>query len=392
VTVFADAYSQVESIYVGYFGRAGDPSGANYWVQQRATAGVSESTIAASFAVQPEAVSKYPYLANPNIADPGIFVEAAYQNLFSHAADPAGKAYWVAQLTAAGGNANAVGQFILNVISGATGSDNAALTNKVDVARDFTTKASNAGLTWSNAAAAQSSAELSTVTDQPATVTAAKAATDAYIAASPGPQTNFTLDVDTLTASAFNANFNAPLIFNGPTGTMLQSLQMGDSAIDTAPLTGPGLSNGGTLTAILNSGTPVTLITLRGIPTHQVTSLAAGAGYSGDVTGLTTLTNNASTASITVGAAGSGIDKGGVAGTTTTAATLLDTINVINAPGSGANTLAIVNAAALAGSADTIAVNVLGTTGTATVSRPIRRGATSGASGSATVTACSTGR
>ena len=65
MTVFADAYSQVESIYVGYFGRAGDPSGANYWIQQRA-AGVPQAAIAASFAVQPEAVSKYPYLANPD--------------------------------------------------------------------------------------------------------------------------------------------------------------------------------------------------------------------------------------------------------------------------------------------------------------------------------------
>ena len=176
------------------------------------------------------------------------------------------------------GSANAVAQFILNVISDATDSDSTALTNKVDVARDFTTKASTAGLTWSNSAAAQSSAELSTVTDQPATVTAAKAATDAYIATSPGPQTNFTLDIDTLTANTFNANFNAPLIFNPPTGTLLQSLQVGDSAIDTAPLTGPGLSNGGTFTAILNSATPVTFVTLRGIPTHSVTSLPAGAG------------------------------------------------------------------------------------------------------------------
>ena len=195
--------------------------------------------------------------------------------------DAAGKTYWVAQLTAAGGSANAVAQFILNVVSGATGTDSTALTNKVDVARDFTTKASNAGTTWNNTANAQSSVELSTVTDQAATVTAAKAATDAYIAAAPGPQSNFTLNIDTLSANTVNANFNAPLIFNAPTGTLLPSLQAGDSELDTAPLPGPGLSNGGTFTAILNSSTPVGSVTLKGIPTHSVTSLPTGAGYKG---------------------------------------------------------------------------------------------------------------
>lgn len=366
MTVFADELSQVESIYVGYFGRAGDPSGANYWVQQRST-GVSQSVIAASFATQPEALAKYPYLANPNLADPGAFVDAVYQNLFSHAADAAGKAYWVTQLTAARGNPNAVGQFILNVISGATGTDSTALTNKVDVARDFTSKAANAGTAWTNAASAQSSTELASVTDQASTVTAAKAATDAFIASAPASPSNFTLGIDALTSNVANANFNAPLLFNAPTGTMLASLQASDSAIDTAPSTGPGLSNGGNLTAVLNSATPIVQVTLKGIPTHSVTSVAVGAGYSGEITGLTTLTNNSSTGSVTVGAAGNGIDKGGVAGTTTTAATLLSTINVSNVPGSGANTLAIVNAAALAGANDAIAVNVIGAAGTSTL-------------------------
>jgi hypothetical protein len=365
VTVFADELSQVESIYVSYFGRAGDPSGASYWVQQR-YAGAPLSVIAASFATQPEALTKYPYLAYPYLADPGAFVDAVYQNSFSHGPDAAGRAYWIAQLNAAGGNPTAVGQFILNVISGATGTDSTALTNKVDVARDFTTKASNAGTAWSNTATAQSSAELATVTDQAATVVTAKAATDAFIASAPASPSNFTLGIDTLTSNVANATFNALLLFNPGTGTMLQSLQTGDSATDTAPATGPGLSNGGNLVAMLNSATPVDLVSLKGIPTHSVTSLAVGAGYGGDITGLTTLTNSNSTGSVTVGAAGNGIDKGGVAGTTTMAGTLLGTINVSNSPASGANTLAIVNAAALAGTADAIAVNLIGAVGAAT--------------------------
>src|SRR5882757_1264571 len=252
MTTFTTPLNQVESLYVGYFGRAGDPAGENYWVGQLNAKTITLAQIAASFSVQPEATAKYPYLANPNISDPGTFVDQVYQNMFNHTADAAGKAYWVAQLTAASGNPATVGAMILNIISGATGVDDTTIKNKVDVAADFTIKATNAGTTWNATAQAQSSLEIAATNDTAASVTAQKAATDAFIASAPGPQQTFTLGVDTLTSSAQNANFNAPVIFNAGSGTLIQSLQTGDSAIDTAPLTGPGLSNGGTFTATLN--------------------------------------------------------------------------------------------------------------------------------------------
>ncbi len=361
MTTFTVAINQVESLYVGYFGRAGDPGGTNYWVNQLQAGTTTLSAIASSFAVQPEATAKYPYLANPTISDPGAFVDQVYMNMFNHVADAAGKAYWVAQLVAASGKPAAIGSMILNIISGATGVDDTTIRNKVDVAQDFTVKASNAGTTWTPAVQAQSSAEIAATNDTAASVTAQKAATDAYIASSPGPQQSFTLGVDTLTASGQNANFNAPLIFNAPGGTLVQSLQTGDSATDTAPLTGTGLSNGGTFTAVLNAGA-VPLVTLKGIPTHSVTALAS-TGYSGDITGLTTFTNNNSTADITIGVAGNGIDKGGVAGTTTTGSTLLSTVNLNNVTGGASSTTIIVNTAALAGAADALTMNFVGAFG-----------------------------
>ena len=174
--------------------------------------------IAASFAVQPEATSKYPFLANPNISDPGAFVDQVYQNSFNHPADAAGKAYSVAQLqTAAQGNPSAIGSMILNIISGATGTEPAIITNKVDVAQDFTIKAVNAGTTWNPAVQILSRRPSSRATDETAaSVAAAKLATDAYIApAVPGPQQTFTLGTDTLSSTGGKtALFNAPLIFN----------------------------------------------------------------------------------------------------------------------------------------------------------------------------------
>ena len=52
--------------------------------------------------------------------------------------DPTGFAYWLGRVVAAASNPQAIGQIILDIISGATGVDNTTLQNKVLVADDFT--------------------------------------------------------------------------------------------------------------------------------------------------------------------------------------------------------------------------------------------------------------
>ncbi len=349
MATFTSSLDQVEALYVGYFGRAGDPAGTNYWIGQLNAGTISLAEVAGAFAVQPEAQTKYPYLATPNLADPGAFVDLVYQNLFNHAADAAGKAYWVAQLQAASGNPQAVGQFILNVISGATGTDEAAIRNKVEVARDFTTTAANLNAPWTVTTQAQSSAEIAAVNDQPESVAAAKAATVIYFSTvNPGPPLDFTLLRDSLESNANGANFNAPLLFNAGTGTMLQSLQTGDSALYTGA--------NGILFATLNGGADTPDVTLRGIQTATVTSLVGGSGFSGNITGIATLNNNGSIGSLTLGLAGRGLN------------TALSTVNIsASGVGAGANTQAFIAAQALAGMSDAISVNITGALGTSTV-------------------------
>ena len=307
---------------------------------------------------------------SPSTGDPTSFVQSVYQQLFNRTLSPRMPACSTRSVSSmARWAASAVGAMILNIISGATGTDNTTVINRVGVAVDFTSKATNAGATWSGSLAAASSTNIAATTDTAASVTAALAANTAAIAAAPGPQQNFTLGLDTFTSSAVNANFNAGLQFNPATGFSQQTLQAGDSAIDTAPMGATG--NGGTFTAILNdvpAGTGVIpLVTLKGIPSHSVTSIAGAAtGYRGDITDLVTFTNNGSTGvgALTIGAAGQGIDKGGLAGTTTTAATLLSTVNLNGVqPGAGATTI-IVNTTALAGTSDALAINFTGAFGT----------------------------
>src|SRR5580658_589612 len=130
--------TSIEGLYIGYFGRAADPAGLNYWLGQEA-AGLSDTQIASSFAVQAETMALYPALATPILLDSSPtaeanFINAIYMNLFGHAADTAGLSYWQGQLTAG----VSPGIMISQVISGAQGTDTTAFTSKEGVATSYT--------------------------------------------------------------------------------------------------------------------------------------------------------------------------------------------------------------------------------------------------------------
>ncbi|GLQ17211.1 hypothetical protein GCM10007879_14600 [Maritalea porphyrae] len=203
----------ITKIYVGYYDRAPDPDGLNYWIG-RANAGMTLAEIANSFAVQTESTTKYPYLANPLVASADSFIDSVYMNLFNRAPDTAGKAYWLAEL--AGGKP--VGQMIIDIMSGAkddaNGNDLTTLNNKVTAGVDWATDLANvSGLDYENNAAAKANAAavLDGVTDDAATVTAAAAATDAFVAGGAAPSQSFTLTtaIDTFTGGAGADTFNA---------------------------------------------------------------------------------------------------------------------------------------------------------------------------------------
>ena len=168
ITTAAD---KIASLYVGYFGRAADPDGLNYWVSQL-NGGMSLAAIANSFAVQPEATTLYAFLAAPNVGNVDAFIKAIYQDLFNRDPDAAGLAYWRAQLTQFG---TPPGQMVLNIISGATGSDKTIIENKTHVAKDYAIAFVDGNVHYvgiDNQAAATSL--ITGVTADPATVAAAE--------------------------------------------------------------------------------------------------------------------------------------------------------------------------------------------------------------------------
>jgi hypothetical protein len=125
--------AQVESLYIADFNRAGDGPGVAYWTTTNTQAAVQ---IAQSFVVQPEAAALGIPTDHTNAPAVAAFVQAIYGNLFSHAADAAGLAYWQGQITSGAVSLGAATYIIAN---GATGNDATVLGLKITAALAFTT-------------------------------------------------------------------------------------------------------------------------------------------------------------------------------------------------------------------------------------------------------------
>ncbi len=325
----------ITKIYVGYYDRAPDPAGLDYWIG-RANGGMTLSEIAASFAVQPESIAKYPYLDNPLVASASAFVTSIYNNLFNRAPDTAGLTYWVAELAAG----KAVGQMIIDIMSGAkddaNGNDLSTLNNKVAVGVDFASDlAEVSGLDYENNAAAKAaaSAALAGVTDAAGTITTAQAATDAFVAAGAGVGNAIALttgldavvgtagaDVISATALTLNAldtidgadGVDTLYFTNTAGGVAANSLSPAGSSITNIEKLSVGATGGVTLnTADLGTFTDVSVATPGAVALGTANaiakvSLTGTAGSTVDSSGLTNvmLTNTSGVLANTSAVAG----------------------------------------------------------------------------------------
>jgi len=192
-------------LYVGYYDRAPDPAGLQYWIDRHeefldgagdGDAGMSLAQIAESFSVQNETTTKYPFFLAPDVASAQAFITSVYLNLFNRAPDAAGLAHWTGEIIAAQADNSddlTVGTIIVDIISGALdsadGNDLTTITNKIAAATNFVMDLTEAGIINSTAdyqqedpAAYQAAVDvLDGVTDDPATVTAAAAETDTFV-------------------------------------------------------------------------------------------------------------------------------------------------------------------------------------------------------------------
>ncbi|GGC18730.1 hypothetical protein GCM10011363_39200 [Marivita lacus] len=229
---------QLAAIYIGYYDRAADPVGEDFWEGAVANPNLSLADIATDFATQPETLIAYPFLSDPTAEEANAFITEVYLNLFNRAPDQAGLEFWSEALLAAidGTGTLTVGEIILSIIEGAQdseeGNDRATILNKIEVATTWTNAAEAADIDYTTDTAAQSSAQsiIEGVTDEQATVAAAKSTIDNFFEPAPVPGEEYLLTsaTDVINGTSDDDEFNAYIQQNPFAGGVSNSLASAD--------------------------------------------------------------------------------------------------------------------------------------------------------------------
>ena len=353
-------FAQVQQLYIAYFGRPADTIGQAYWANQIDAANGSIASVIAGFSASAESAALF---GNKSSIDK---VTAIYQNAFGRAPEPAGLAYWVAQLDS-GKVSQAQASWTIQQSAGA--GDAAAVQNKLTAAQAFTAQIdTTAEITGYQGAAAAESARafLKTVTADNATATAAVTGAAAAVVAATavgvvGATYTLTTGVDALNGDGGNNTFIGDNTGANATVTAGDSIN-GGAGTDTFNYFTAG---GATVAPQLNSVENVNLI--GGVTTVD---LSGAVGLQQATLKNTAVVTTGTGVTIGAGVA-AGLDKVTSATATFTgpATQTAATLNVVN--GSNVTTVAVngaaittLNVVSAAGAANTI--GSLTSTGTET--------------------------
>jgi 5'-nucleotidase / UDP-sugar diphosphatase len=163
----------IQAAYLSYYGRSGDPAGVDFWTRQLATSGGSVEAIIGAFSASTEFAQRYP----ASLGDAEL-IDLVYRQLLGRAPDAAGKAFYLQAL--ADGRIGR-DRLMLDVLNGVTGADVPVVENKLQVSADFTSLVAQTGAAFDADTKADNITLLASVTADPATVTAAQAASQDFV-------------------------------------------------------------------------------------------------------------------------------------------------------------------------------------------------------------------
>jgi len=124
--------TQLQELYVAYFGRAADPTGLDYWKAR----GITTAAFAANMYAQPEFNSSYGSLTTESQ------VNQIYKNLFDREADVTGLTYWTQEIKLGNLQLAEIANHLIWAAQNNSGSadDKKALTNRAEAAVAYTAK------------------------------------------------------------------------------------------------------------------------------------------------------------------------------------------------------------------------------------------------------------
>ena len=216
-------YSQMESLYIGYFGRAADPTGFTYWAQtgvaqllQGGTVQTAMEQMSATFASSSDN-APYASLASATLDRNDTeqvelatsFINQTYQYLFSRMPDAVGFAYWFNELF---DGVMPFEKLAYAIANGALEDDQTVMNNKITSALYFNQMLDVAGNTDPTLVAMQQAVRGVTTET---TLQAAKLATEAYTGASESAVTNTMAFNDGTFITGVRADHDGNVILTG---------------------------------------------------------------------------------------------------------------------------------------------------------------------------------
>ncbi|KFE57148.1 DUF4214 domain-containing protein [Pseudomonas syringae] len=304
-------FAQVQQLYIAYFGRPADTIGQAYWAAQIDAANGSIAAVQAGFSASAESQALF---GNKSTIDK---VTAIYQNAFGRSPEPAGLAFWVAQLDS-GKVTQAQASWTIQQSAGA--GDAAVVQNKLTAAQAFTAQIdTTAEITGYQGAAAADVARAflagvnTTAQTTAAVANAGSALANAVAVGGTGSTFVLTTGVDNLTGTSSNDTFTAD---NTGTNKVISAADTinGGSGVDTlkvflaagdASFTNPTLNsvenvtiNGGIVTAY-TAAAGTTGLTIEAPVALGATYTVAGQAVTlkgNTINGTTTITSTADTA------------------------------------------------------------------------------------------------
>ena len=124
--------TQLQELYVAYFGRAADPTGLDYWTEK----GITTAAFAANMYAQPEFKSDF------GSSSVEAQVNQIYKNLFDREADVTGLTYWTKEINLGNLQLAEIATHLIWAAQNNSGSsaDKTALSNRTDAAVAYTAK------------------------------------------------------------------------------------------------------------------------------------------------------------------------------------------------------------------------------------------------------------
>lgn len=131
--------TNIQQLYVAYYGRPADPRGLEYWLSATAAAtAAGQSDEATLSAISNSFGASAEYTANFTGLNSDAIINKIYQNLFSHAPDAGGLQYWSLKLASGDLTLAQIVRAISDSAVAAGNLDGIAYTSKVTAAETFT--------------------------------------------------------------------------------------------------------------------------------------------------------------------------------------------------------------------------------------------------------------